>query len=240
MSVSKRIHEEGHEAFTGQLDGIYATLPTLKWNHYCHLSKFLASIIRAFPEAEITRYFDYFYEDRKTYDRGKAIQVAHLVWAPDVERKVWEYFLATFDYTSYKLLLERSDFENFASIFKDLWRHEHFPFPQKIELLRRLAVHRFRALGFLKKESPLSYLHAVVLAGKKTLKGTEVLEIALTSTNERELGFSLWCLGKLGYWNELLEMKKKLPGLEQRFRYDKLRGYGIAEEDLAKYNEEYF
>ena len=226
--IGRRINENGSGAYLGLVDGIYASFPTAHWNQYQRLRKFLASIISSFPVTEQRKYFDYFFADRRGYDRGKAIAIAGQIWDEDIEKKMWDCFLTDLDDRCLRILIERSEIDKFAKIFKDIWRNPQIQFGRKVELLRRLASRHFRSLSFLKKESPLSYLYAVVLAGKSPPR-KEALRVALASRDGRELGFSMWCLGKLGYWDELVLLDKKLPEIQKQFDTARLQKYGITD-----------
>jgi hypothetical protein len=232
--IGRRIDENGSGAYLGLVDGIYALFPTAHWNQYQRLRKFLASIIRAFPVTEQRKYFDYFFADRRGYDRGKAIAIAGQIWGEDIEKKMWDCFLTDLDDRCLRLLIERADIDKFAKSFKDIWRNPHIQFGRKVELLRRLASQHFRSLSFLKKVSPLSYLHAVVLA-RKTFPRKEALRLALASKDSRELGFSMWCLGKLGFWAELTLLDKRLPRIQKQFDAARLQKYGIT--DVEEFEE---
>jgi hypothetical protein len=160
--------------------------------------------------------------------------IAGQIWDEDIEKKMWDCFLTDLDDRCLRILIERSEIDKFAKIFKDIWRNPHIQFGRKVELLRRLASRHSRSLSFLKKESPLSYLHAVVLA-RKTFTRKGALSLALASKDSRELGFSMWCLGKLGFWNELILLDKRLPQIQKQFDAARLQKYGITDlEELER------
>ena len=100
----------------------------------------------------------------------------------------------------------------------------------KNTLLRHFAVSDFKTVAFLKSEAPLSYLYAVILVGKQ-IPPREVNKIVAGAKDEREYGFAMWCLGKLGMWNELLDLNARIPEIEKEFRHARLRRLGVTEFD---------
>src|SRR5690606_24154027 len=89
--------------------------------------------------------------------------------------------------------------------FSDIWYSESIPFRFKNEALKRLAAFDFEALNFIKIESPVSYLTACI-AAEYPVSDDFIENLAKKSKSIRELGYIVWCAGKLNKTQLLLKL----------------------------------
>ncbi len=228
--ILRRVADRGHGPFVRLLEELYEALETADWNRYRGLRKFLSMIIRSFPEPSIRAFFDYFLDHGKYGDQAKAFGVAELVWSREIEDILWEKLDSEADDMCFRILLKKGDLNRFQGVFQDLWRSDSVPSYFKNTLLKHFAERNFESVAFLRSETPLSYLYAVILAGKK-IPPREAQKIVAAASDEREYGFAIWCLGKLGMWNELLDLNARIPEIEKEFRHARLRRLGVTEFD---------
>jgi hypothetical protein len=226
--IRSKIGSEGYSAFIPLIDGIYSLLPSVDWHRYRRLRTFLSSIITLFPAELISDFFSYFYKMEKVSDRRKAYTVAHLIWSEEVEGKLWRRLYEDPNERLLIVLIEKGNLDSLAEIFKDVWTSEYLQFWVKNKILVRLAPTHFKAIAYLKREHPISYMYAAILAGKK-LSQKEALDLTLRAKDAKEFGFALWCLGKLKMWKILIEISSMLPALQDRYDLQELSKFGITD-----------
>ena len=226
--IRNRITTLGYAPYVSLVEQIYSEFPKVDWHKYRRLRTFLTSIIRHFPEEYISEFFNYFYNREKISDHWKAYAVADLIWSDEVEDKLWEKLYEEGDESCLAILIEKGNPQSLIKIIKEVWTSQHIQFRHKNNLLVRLAPVNFKAVSFLKKDHPVSYMYAVVLAGRK-LNHKEAEELALKAKNAREFGFALWCIGKLGMWETLLELNSRMPELQKHYEMQQAREFGVTD-----------
>lgn len=226
--IRNRIVTAGHAPFVSLVEQIYSQFREVDWNKYRRLRTFLTSIIEHFPQEYISEFFNYFYKREKISDHWKAYSVASLIWSDEVENKLWKKLYEEPDQKCLVILIQKGNLESLAEIFKEVWTSPNIQFWHKNNLLVRLAPVNFKAVSFLKKQYPISYMYAVVLAERK-LTHKEAIELALKSKDAREFGFALWCVGKLGMFETLLELNSRIPELQKHYEIQEARKFGITD-----------
>lgn len=214
--IKSRISEKGYSSFTSLIEQIYLNLVEANWNKYRRIRRFFSEIIMFFPDSYILEFFDYFYRKEKPCDRRKAYAVASAIWSAEMEQELWEGLFREGSDVCLTTLIEKGNIKKLSSLFKEIWKHPQISFWLKTSLMKRLARENFKSLLFLKKDTPVSYLYASVLANKN-LSEKEVMNLVMKAKNQKEFGFGLWCVGKLQMWNTLLELNSKFPQLQKKY-----------------------
>jgi hypothetical protein len=226
--IRSRIATSGHTPFVPLVEQIYSQFHKVDWHKYRRLRTFLTSIIEYFPKEYISEFFNYFYKREKISDHWKAYSVAGLIWSDEVEDKLWKKLYEEPDEKCLAILIQKGNLESLGEIFKKVWISPNIQFWHKNNLLVRLAPVNFKAVAFLKKQYPVSYMYAVVLAERK-LTRKEAIELALKSKDAREFGFALWCIGKLRMLETLLELNARIPELQKHYEIQEARKFGITD-----------
>ena len=133
----------------------------------------------------------------------------------EVEIKLWESWELFTDNNCIALLAEFGCIDFLIQKFSKIWQADNVKFYVKNNVLKKVSVKNIETVNFLKEEAPISFLSACVAANK------EVDEIFLMSVVKgvkkiNELGYVIWCLGKLGKDTLLYDLLSELDSIEEK------------------------
>ncbi|MDD4976476.1 MAG: hypothetical protein PHY93_19120, partial [Bacteriovorax sp.] len=87
------------------------------------------------------------------------------------------------------------------------------PYAESYQISRlfiNLSKERPHAIGILKKIDPISYAYVLVKINK-TISNKDAREILKEKMKDEKIGLLLWCFGKMGKWDILVDYIEKLP-----------------------------
>lgn len=218
--IKKRIQVEGSNNFQFLIERIYDEIPKLSWINYTRVRAFFAEIIVDFPKEYLVGFYIYFSKSEKVSDNKKAFKVVKLIWSKEIEESLWTKFYDTFDENCLDVLIDNSNTKALVEIFPVVWSNNFSDYIKR-KLLKKIAPANFDEIKFIEKDTPVSYLYAVVLADK-TINRKQVIKLALNVKNIKEFRFVLWCLGKMKMFDCLVEIanhKIKNPDSQDFFSY---------------------
>lgn len=147
-------------------------------------------------------------------DRKRAYSSINESCINDVEEKLWEVWGIYTDNNCIALLAEIGSISLLSHNFLAIWHADGIKFYVKNNILKRVSAQSFNTVKFLKDESPISYLSACV-AANKSIDDAFALSVAKGASKINELGYVIWCLGKLGKETILYKILDELNSIEE-------------------------
>jgi hypothetical protein len=164
----------------------------------------------------------------KISNRKRAYSIAIHIWNQKIENCLWEAWDTYNDIDVIDVLSVKGSTEALTDRFDELWDFDGIPLSFKNRILSAVAQHSFQTVAKLKHSHPISYLSACVHA-RKIPSQSEALALVDQAKSLGELGYGIWCLGKLGMLPALLNVRTKLPRLEKALQKS-YRDYGFLGE----------
>lgn len=161
--------------------------------------------------------FNVLIDSQSKLDRNRASQIAAILFDENIEQKLWESWHKYNDIPVLRVLASNSTLNSLKKRFSEIWHNEGIPFKFKNEALKKIAVSDFNSIEFLKDTYPVSYLTACV-AADRDLQEEFIDDIVRKAKSLRELGYVIWCVGKLGktelimkFLNEAEQIERNIP-----------------------------
>jgi hypothetical protein len=201
------------------LEGIYARMDKGNYREYARFRALLSKIISFFPKDVITSYFYRFIESQMISDRNKAYSISPLIWDEDIENTLWLKYRIYKDLNCLIKITEYGRPENMGMLLQELWSDDKVPFWTKTKILKRIAPINFTGIAFLKDVNPVSYLYASIIAEQDSrMTDEELISIVQGADSLNQLGFIIWCLGKLKKWDVLVKLQHEIDKISMKFR----------------------
>ncbi|AFG37472.1 hypothetical protein [Spirochaeta africana] len=162
-------------------------------------------------------------------DRKRAYHISEACYNDDVEGlliKAWKKFG---DEGSISVLVKVGSTEKIVDIFKEIWDSDKIKFYIKNEALKKVACFDFSRVSFIEEESPVSFLSASIAAGRN-VTDEFVLSTARSADSINELGYILWCAGKLSKRDVILKLINEIEYIEGKLPLEfwELKFHGLA------------
>lgn len=162
-------------------------------------------------------------------DRKRAYHISEICYNDDVESlliKAWKEFG---DEGSVFVLVKFGSTEKLVDIFKEIWDTESIKFYIKNQALKKVACFDFNRVSFIEKESPVSFLSASIAAGRN-VADEFVLSTARSADSINELGYILWCAGKLSKRDVIFKLINEIESIEKNLPLEfwEPEFYGLA------------
>lgn len=162
-------------------------------------------------------------------DRKRAYVLTETYYDIDIEHLLRQSWNTYKDPGCMAVLVKQGSIENLVELFDVLWKSQNTKFYIRNNALKRVAKYDFEKVIFLKNDSPVSYLTACI-AAKHDVDDNYLLTVAKDTTAINELGYVLWCIGKLGKANVLYKLLDELETIEENLPVEfwEPEFYGIA------------
>ncbi|MBB1477567.1 hypothetical protein [Shewanella sp. SG41-3] len=162
-------------------------------------------------------------------DRKRAYHIAEMCYCDNVEDllvKAWKEFG---DEGSVSILVKVGSTGKVVDLFKEIWNSNSIKFYIKNQALKRVACFDFSRVSFMEEESPVSYLSACV-AARKDISDDFIIDVARSATSINDLGYVVWCTGKLAKRNVLDRLVDEIEAIESKLpvEYWEPEFYGIT------------
>lgn len=148
-------------------------------------------------------------------DRKRAYHVSEICYNDDIEEllvKAWKKFG---DEASISVLVKVGSTERVVDLFEEIWNSSEVKFYIKNQALKKVAFFDFGKVSFIEKDSPVSYLTASIAAGRN-VADEFVLKTARSANSINELGYVLWCAGKLSKSDVIFRMTDEIQVIEEK------------------------
>lgn len=162
-------------------------------------------------------------------DRKRAYHISEMCYNDDVEDllvKAWKDFG---DEGSVSVLVKVGSTGKIVDLFKEIWASDNIKFYIKNQALKRVARFDFSRVSFIKEESPVSFLSASIAAGRD-VADEFVLTTARSADSINELGYILWCAGKLSKRDVIFKLINEIEAIEGKLPLEfwEPEFYGLA------------
>lgn len=214
--ILKRVEGGNINPFIPFIEQLFSQLETAKGHRRTSIRVMLYDLLDYLPEHFATQFFDAMIDSPRKSDRNRAYATPKLIMSEERKRKLWQKWNEYREEECLLILIQFGEIDDLASVFRKIWETENISYKTKNELLRRMAKYRFDVIKSLKDTNPISYLYGAVIANQN-LSNQQATELALRAETLQELGFALWCLGKLQKWDSILEINTQMPQLESKF-----------------------
>lgn len=148
-------------------------------------------------------------------DRKRAYYVSELCYNDDVEYlliRAWKEFG---DEGSVSVLVKVGAVKSIVELFKEIWSSSNIKFYIKNQALKRVARFDFSQVSFIEEESPVSFLSASIAAGRD-VADEFVLKAARSAVSINELGYILWCAGRLSKKDVICRLINEIEAIEEK------------------------
>jgi len=149
----------------------------------------------------------------KILDRKRAYAVSIDIYSEEVDSQLWKSWCKYYDNSCMKVLSKNTTSEKLASNFSEIWNNENIEYYIRNNVLKRVALIDFEKISFLKKSAPIAYLSACV-ATNKYISDDFALSVFDSVDKISTLSYVLWCLGKLGKRNLLINLCGNIQNIE--------------------------
>lgn len=146
-------------------------------------------------------------------DRKRAYHISEICYNEDIEDllvKAWKDFG---DEGSVSVLVKVGSIGKIVNLFKEIWASDNIKFYIKNQALKRVARFDFSQVGFIKNDNPVSFLSASIAAGRDVTDDF-VLTTARSANSINELGYILWCAGKLSKKDVIFKLINEIEAIE--------------------------
>lgn len=162
-------------------------------------------------------------------DRKRAYHISELCYNDDIENlliKAWKKFG---DEGSVSVLVKIGSTQKIVDVFKEIWKSENVKFYIKNQALKKVACFDFSRVRYLKEESPVSFLSASIAAGLN-VEDDFILSTARSTNSINELGYILWCAGKLAKRDVIFKLVSEIESMEEKLPLEfwEPEFYGLA------------
>lgn len=212
--IAKRAEKRALSDFDKFLKRALATFKIESGRRRIALGAFLTTSLDYMSSADVEDFFFTQVQSPMVSDRKRAYVAATRIWSQRVEECVWKSWDIFADINAIAVLSELASVAVLAHRFDDLWHSEWIPRRIKNRMLARVAQHSFRLIKNIRHSDPISYLSACVHAQRKP-KPSEALALVQQANSTGQLGYGIWCLGKLGMFDTLRDLGAKLPSMEK-------------------------
>jgi hypothetical protein len=172
------------------------------------LSSFISQDkIRVFVERQLLSH--------SVLDRKRAFAIADAYYHTDFELILLKSWSTFEDSGALNTLVKHASDQQLAEIFPAIWASEDVKFYIRNNALKRVAKFEFAKVEFIRTEHPVSYLSACVAAGKD-ISDDFILDVARSATSINELGYVVWCTGKLAKRNVLDCLMDEIEVIESK------------------------
>lgn len=173
----------------------------------------LIRLIEHIPSQVAVELFNLLINSQSKLDRNRASQIAEFIFNNEIEQKLWDSWHCCHDNALLRVLAKKTTLESLRVRFAEIWHTESIPFRFKNEALKRLAAFDFNAVSFVENDKPVSYLTACV-AANITVRDDFIEKLVKNAQSIRELGYVIWCTGKLRKTQLLLKLIDNAEALE--------------------------
>lgn len=148
-------------------------------------------------------------------DRKRAFALTAVHYDPDLETLLLNSWSKFGDVGSLDVLVKHCSDEQLAQLFPTIWASVPIKSYIRHIALKRVAKFDFSKVEFIKMERPVSYLSACV-AASKDISDDFILNAARTVDSINELGYIVWCAGKLEKRNVLDHLMDEIETIEAK------------------------
>jgi len=149
----------------------------------------------------------------KILDRKRAYAVSIDIYSEEVDFQLWESWGKYYDNNCMEVLSNNTKSEKLASCFSEIWNNENIEYYIRNNVLKRVALIDFEKISFLKNSAPIAYLSACV-ATNKYISDDFAISVLDSVDKISTLSYVLWCLGKLGKRNLLIDLCGNIQDIE--------------------------
>ena len=162
-------------------------------------------------------------------DRKRAYHISEVCYNDDIEDllvKAWKEFG---DEGSISVLVKIGSIGKIVDLFKEIWGSENIEFYIKNQALKKVARFDFSRVSFIEEDDPVSFLSASI-AARRDVTDDFVLTTARSADSINELGYILWCAGKLSKRDVILKLINEIETIEENLplQFWEPEFYGLA------------
>lgn len=183
------------------------------------LGTMISNLSTHFSKLQLKRFFLQQISSTNRLDRNRAYRIAYSIFSQDIEPIIWKVWTQFQDRWAAELLIQKSTTKHLAEHFWEIWEIENLPMRSIHHAIKRVAKHDFQILEGLEPNNPISFLSACAAAHQQ-IGPEKACSLALRATTVSELGFAIWCIGKLGYSSALISLTSQLPEIESQLESD--------------------